>query len=224
MGDRYGMDAGFRTVSITPNACCTAMLLCSLIFLCFTGCARTEKSRFFTLANLAGASSGAPDEGSAGVTIGIGPVHLPEYLDRPQIVTRTDKYRLDIAEFDRWVAPLDAAFSRVLAENLSILLSTDRVYVYPWRTSRRLDYQVLIEIIQFDGDIPADSNLLVRWSLLKQGKETPITLKKFHSEKPIAGQGYSGLVTAMSLGVLDLSREIAGAVLSERLRTRTGED
>lgn len=224
MGDRYSMDAGGRTVSIIPNFCCIAVFLCSFVFLCFAGCAGTEKSRFYTLAKLAGAPSGSVNAGSSGISVGIGPVRLPEYLDRPQIVTRTSKYRLDIADFDRWVAPLDAAFSRVLAENLSILLSTDRIYIYPWHTSRHLDYQVLIEIIQLDGAITGDANLLVRWSLLKDGTESQITLKKFHSKKPIAGQGYSGLVTAMSLGVFDLSREIADAILSKRLGIHTGDN
>jgi uncharacterized lipoprotein YmbA len=199
-------------------------LLCTLLLLCFSGCGGTEKSRFYALDYLARAKSGSPDSGSAEVSIGIGPVHLPEYLNRPQIVTRTSKYRLDIAEFDRWAAPLDAAFSRVLAENLSILLSTDRVYIYPWETSRRLDYQVIIEIIQLDGTIPGDADLVVRWSLLKEGKETEITLRKFLSEKPIAGQGYPGLVSAMSLSISDLSRKIADAILSERLGTKPGEN
>lgn len=224
MDDRCGVDAGGGNVSIVPNSCFAAVLLCSLIFMCFTGCAGSEKSRFYTLAYLARASSGTSDAGSAGISVGIGPVHLPEYLDRPQIVTRTGNYKLDLAEFDRWAAPLDAVFSRVLAEDLSILLSTDRIYIYPWNTSRRLDYQVLIEIIQFDGGIPGDADLFVRWSLLKEGKETQITLEKFHSGKPIAGQGYPGLVAAMSLGISDLSREIADAVLSERLGEHPDKD
>jgi len=191
MGDRYGIDAGGGTVTIIPALCRTAVLLCSLIILLFTGCAGSEKSRFYTLDYLARVSSGTPDAGSGGVSIGIGPVRLPEYLDRPQIVTRTGRYKLDIAEFDRWAAPLGAAFSRVLAENLSILLSTDRVYIYPWNTSRLPDYQVTIEIIQLDGSIPGNADLKVRWSLLKEGKETRIILRKFRSGKPIAGQGYS---------------------------------
>lgn len=224
MGGRYEIDAGGKAVSIIPDFFFAAVLLCGFALLCFTGCAGTEKSRFYTLEYLARASSRPPGEESAGVSIGIGPVYLPEYLNRPQIVTRTGKYTLDISEFDRWAAPLDAVFSRVLAENLSILLYTDRIYLYPWNASRRFDYQVSIEIIQMDGTIPGDANLLVRWSLLKEGKETHIILKKFNGRKPIAGQGYPGLVSAMSLGVSDLSREIADAILAERFGATHGEE
>ena len=224
MGDRYEKDTRSVTVSIIPKFCHAVVLLCGFVSLCFSGCAGTEKSRFYTLDYLAMASSGSADAPSSGVSIGIGPVDLPEYLNRPQIVTRPDRYKLNIAEFDRWAAPLDAAFSRVLAENLSILLSTDKVFVYPWNTSRSFDYQVPIEIIRLDGTIPGDANLMVRWTLLKEGKETRITMKKFHSGKPIAGQGYSGLVTAMSLGIFDLSREIADVILTDRQGTHATED
>jgi uncharacterized protein len=224
MGDRYEMGDSSVTVSIIPKFYRAAVLLCGVVAFCFSGCAGTENSRFYTLDYLAMASSGSPDAGSSGVSIGIGPVQLPEYLNRPQIVTRTDRYKINVAEFDRWAAPLDEAFSRVLAENLSILLSTDRVSVYPRQTSRRFDYQVPIEIIRFDGTIPGDANLMVRWSLLKEGKETRITMKKFHGGKPIAGQGYSGLVSAMSLGIYDLSREIANVILTDRQGTHATED
>jgi len=71
----------------------------------------------------------------------VGPVELPEYLDRPQIMTCESRNELQFAEFDRWAGSLEKAFSRVLAVNLSILLSTDRVAVYPWKTTP-IDHQV----------------------------------------------------------------------------------
>jgi uncharacterized lipoprotein YmbA len=39
------------------------------------------------------------------MTIGVGPVHLPEYLDRPEIVTRINPNELKLAEFDIWAEP-----------------------------------------------------------------------------------------------------------------------
>jgi uncharacterized lipoprotein YmbA len=216
MGDRFDIDAGGRAVSIIPKFYCTAVFLFMLFLLFFTGCAGNERPRFYALDYLARAPSGPPGAGTAGLSVGIGPVYLPAYLDRQEIVTRVSRYKLDIAEDDKWVAPLNDSFSRVLAENLSTLLSTDRIYVFPWNASRRLDYQILIDIIQFDGTIPGNANLMARWSLLKAGEETRVVMKKFQSRKPIAGQGYSGLVTSMSLGIVDLSREIADAILSEQ--------
>jgi hypothetical protein len=37
-----------------------------------------------------------------------------------------------LGEFDQWAAPLQDTFVRVLAENLSLLLGTDRVLLHPW--------------------------------------------------------------------------------------------
>jgi uncharacterized lipoprotein YmbA len=103
------------------------MGICLLITV---GCGTTDPARFYTLSPLAIPGTEAEAAGQ-GVAIGVGPIKLPEHLDRPQIVTRTSRNELKLAEFDRWAGSLADDFSRVLAENLSILLSTDRVSVYP---------------------------------------------------------------------------------------------
>ena len=149
---------------------------------------------------------------SSRLSIGIGPVYVPEYLNRPQIVTRTGMQEIDIAKFDRWGDSLGTSVSSVIADNVSALLSTDRVFEYPWKGNNALDYQVVVDIRRFDGSIPGNVELLARWTLLKDGKETRKGIQKFYGKKPIAGQGYPGLVSTMSLVLYDLSKEIAGAV------------
>ena len=74
----------------------------SLVFL--MGCAgATEKSRFYTLNSIRSLQAEAGDIGiKQGVVLGIGPIKIPERLDRPGIVTRSSLNRLEIAEFDRW--------------------------------------------------------------------------------------------------------------------------
>ena len=67
--------------------------------------------------------------------VGIGPVTLPQYLDRPQIVERTGPNSLKIAEFDRWAEPLNNTVPRILVQNISQLLQSDRVYALPRRTT-----------------------------------------------------------------------------------------
>src|SRR5919109_1073251 len=96
------------------------------------GCA-SQPSRFYLLSAPPSAEP-VPlgTSGGQGATIGVGPVTLPRYLDRPQIVTQTSPYELKLAEFDRWAEALDINFSRVLAENLSLLLPTARVVLAPW--------------------------------------------------------------------------------------------
>lgn len=213
-GDRHGFAVHGRTRSITPAAVIGAFLIGMMAVCSLSGCAGSEKSKFYTLEPLDRLSPTRAGAGGLDVSLGIGPVTIPEYLNRPQIVTRSDRYEIDIADFDRWAETLDSSIPRVLAENLAVLLSTDRIYTYPWREIVP-DYQARIDVIRFDGRVPGNVELTVRWTLLKGGQETRIVRKKFYDKKPIAGQGYSGMVSAMSLTLYDLSREIAESVMTE---------
>ena len=106
------------------NSGIAAIFLLSLLLLC--GCA-SKAPNYYVLHSLQGE---APDVKTAraenDLTIGVGPIKIPEYLDRPQMATRSTPYSLQFAEFDKWAEPLDKNLASVLAENLSILLSTDQ--------------------------------------------------------------------------------------------------
>ena len=67
------------------------------------------------------------------IALEVGPVTLPGYLDRPQIVTRKGRDEIEPAEFDLWPEPLKSSVSRTLGENLATLLRTDRVAIFPSR-------------------------------------------------------------------------------------------
>jgi uncharacterized protein len=88
--------------------------------------------------------------GERALTIGVGPVTLLPYLDRPQMVIRTSQAQLHLAEFDQWAASLQDTVARVLAENLSLLMPTARVVLHPWSWTTVIDQQVLLEVTQFD--------------------------------------------------------------------------
>jgi uncharacterized lipoprotein YmbA len=81
----------------------------------------------------------------------VGPITLPKYLDRPQIVTRSGRNPLTLAEFDRWAKPLQDNVSRVLAENLARHIPTDHILLHPWPRSAPVDYQVAVEHLRWGG-------------------------------------------------------------------------
>jgi uncharacterized lipoprotein YmbA len=83
--------------------------------LTLTGCADSQPTRFYTLSPLADASGGTPLADLPEFTVGVGPVTLPPYLDRPQLVTRAGGNRMVLADFDSWVEPLQGMFARVSA-------------------------------------------------------------------------------------------------------------
>ena len=196
-----------------------ALLALGICLLVSGGCATTEPSRFYTLSPLAisGTETRAEAPGH-GITIGVGPIKLPEHLDRPQIVTRTSRNELDLAEFDRWAGSLADDFSRVLAENLSILLSTDRVSLYPWRKSVPIEYQVVVDVTRFDGKLGGNAWLIVRWTVFGGRKKKVLFMQKSSISEPSGAQGYEVMVAAQSRALGHLSREIA-----EAIKTISGE-
>src|SRR5438477_3368390 len=95
-----------------------------------SGCSLGRQSppvRLYTLTTLSPADAGQHTSSTQGIAIGVGPVELPQYVNRPQIVTGDSGNELQRAAFEQWAEPLETNFSRVLAQNLALLLATDRV-------------------------------------------------------------------------------------------------
>jgi uncharacterized lipoprotein YmbA len=109
------------------------------------------------LPKLEATSQAAP--AARGPAIGVGPVVLPRYLDRPQIVTHASSYEVSVAEFERCAEPLEVNFTRVFAENLASLIPTDRLAMFRWPRSIPIDYQVPLEVVDFLG---GESTLIAR--------------------------------------------------------------
>ncbi|MGQ4806714.1 hypothetical protein NKDENANG_00049 [Candidatus Entotheonellaceae bacterium PAL068K] len=183
-----------------------------IMLMVLTGCVGNPPSRFYILAPLP-PSETAELFARQSIAIGVGPVSLPSYLDRPQIVTHASRTKLDLAEFDQWAAPLQENFALVLAENLSVLLATDHVVVFPWQRSTPIDYQVIVDVTRFDGAVGGDMLLVARWSV-HQADGHELMMEKSRFGEPIAGQDYEAIVTAMSRTLESLSRDIAAAVRS----------
>jgi uncharacterized lipoprotein YmbA len=176
------------------------------------GCA-SQPSRFYLLSALPDAETAAlATSGEQGPTIGVGPVTLPGYLDRPQIITRTSPYELQLAEFDRWAESLDANFSRVLADNLSLLIPASRVVIPPWPRATPIDYQITVDVTHFLSQSGGESLLIADWMLFKGEGQQVLMSGKSRFSAATGGQDYAAIVAAMSQTVASLSREIAAAI------------
>ena len=188
------------------------LALCFL-FAAVCSCARTEPSRFYTLRSVVHEKP-IPQTSATirPISIGIGPVEIPEYLDRPQIVTRNGPNELKLAEFDRWAGPLDENISVVLAENLSSFLPSATVVPYPWGPNTNIDYQVSVKLIHLEGVPDEAVSLQALWTLASiHEKQSIISNTSRHTEK-VTGSGYEAMVAAMGRSLLQLSREIASVI------------
>lgn len=184
-----------------------------LMLIMLVACASNAPSRFYVLSSLTG-TGGEPETASdkRKVTIGIGPVELPAYLDRQQVVTRVSANELHLAGFDEWAEPLGDSFTRVLIENLSVLLPKDFFRIFPFRGSESIDCQVEVEVFRFDGRLGGDASLMTRWSIFGEDDKNLLLTRNSSFKEATAGPGYGALVAAQSRTVEALSREIAGAI------------
>ncbi|MBT8363487.1 MAG: PqiC family protein [Deltaproteobacteria bacterium] len=186
--------------------------LISLTALLFTGCSSsTPKAEFYTLnsINSTRPDATAPPAGQS-LSLGIGPVTIPNVLDRPQIVTRTGPNKLQIDEFHRWAGRLDEDVARVVAENLSLLLATEQVAVYPWDVSFKPRYQVILDVQRFEGRMGKGDVLLeVLWKVVDVQNNTTLRMKKSVITEPFTVTDYNTLVAAKSRTIGKLSKVIS---------------
>lgn len=183
------------------------LLACALLL---AGCVRTAVPVSYYQLSAQEAARTAPATTEAGkMVLGIGPVRLPEYLDRPQIVTRLTPNRLQLADSHRWAEPLSENIPRVLGENLSALLGTDRILLYPWPSSRTTDYQLLVEVLHFENESDGAARLVALWSV--KGKDSGIVLPERRSSHlvPARSQNPEGQVGALNEALGSFCREIA---------------
>jgi uncharacterized lipoprotein YmbA len=180
--------------------------------LLLAGCGATTPSRFYTLSSLAAAPDEAPEAAAPGLTIGVGPVALPAYLDRPQLVSRAGANRVVLADFDSWIEPLEGMFARTLAENLSHLLATDDVVLLPQRRPVRPDYEVEVEVARFDVDTSGEAVLDARWWLLDGRGEKVLQNARSKIVEPATADDRAAAAQALSRALGAMSHEIAGAI------------
>ena len=142
--------------------------LAGLMLLTLAGCGTSEPSRLYTLSGLPFTAASIQPASTSALAIGIGPVTLPLYLDRPQIVRRTSPNRLEIAEFDRWAEPLSNTVPRILAENIGLLLLSEKVYVLPRRRRLPLDLTVEVDISSFEPMSDGTAVLAASWHIFAE--------------------------------------------------------
>ena len=186
-----------------PAAVGAAALLVML-----AGCVgKSPKVTYYTLAPIAAAGTASSEP----LAVAVGPVDLPRALDRAQIATRVSPNRIDYDEFHRWAGTLDADILAVTAVNLSRLLGTDRVAVYPAAAAFPIDVRILLDVIRFDSDATGSVTLDVRYTL-EDGAGTAIDGGAFRTVKGSAGDDYEARAAAHSAALGGLAEALAGRI------------
>ena len=188
-----------------------AFVVIAISVLTIAGCATTPPPTYFQLEEPANVQLSGVERG---IAVGVGPLNLPAYLDRPHIVTRATEHRLELSEFNRWAEPLKDSMLRVIAVNLSNQLETTRVFALPRRRPVvPIEFKVEINVARFDGTLGGEVMLVARWILL--GKEDQLISTKVSIIREQSGGGdYDALIKAQNRTLHKLSNEIVEAILA----------
>ena len=144
------------------------------------------------------------------VILGLGPVTIPGYLDRPQIVVRLSEYEVALAEADRWAEPLGGHFTRTLGENLSMLLPGSSSVEYPWYESEAPDFALSLEVRRFEADAAGGVVLDATWRLSRGS--TVVDGGATRIDESASGPERTAAVAAQSRALAQLSSDIAAGV------------
>jgi uncharacterized lipoprotein YmbA len=170
-----------------------------------------DPSRFYVLASMETADL-APDRPLRGVTLGIGPIKIPDYVQRPEVVRRTSPTEVRPSAIDRWAGSLDSNVMRVLADNLAGSLGTDRVWTYPSYEITQATYMISIDISRFDLDERNSALLVARWEVADGGDKSRAVSRETHAAEAATGADTKDGVEALSRTLAVLSQDVGAAV------------
>jgi uncharacterized lipoprotein YmbA len=179
--------------------------LCVLV-LFVTGCASTPAARYYTLS-----AASAPAAASSDLSVVVGPVSVPDEVDRPQLVVRTGPNQMRVDEFNLWASPLQSNISRVVAENLVVLLGTPHVTLFPQTLSVNADYRVAVEVQRFQSTLGQSAILDAVWTVRRMSNGKSKTGRTDVREM-VQENSYEVLAASHSRAVARLSQDIATAV------------
>lgn len=179
-----------------------------------TGCigGSTPPSQFYLLEPLNEGGSGTLNI-SAKPLIALGPVRVPRYVDRPQIVSASAKNAYQVSELNRWAESLDDNIGRVLTQNLSSLASVDTVLVNASNRARQAQLRVSVNILEFHVNPQGQAVLTAQWQIFR-GEELHLNRQASY-QSPASTTDYHVMVASLNDCLNRMSRELAASLRQE---------
>ena len=176
-----------------------------LALLLLAGCAAGSKS-FYVL------TADGPAPSGGGTSIGVGPVALAEYIDRPNLVIAESPNQLAVAEDHRWAGDLAASIARVTAANLGRRLHTGNIRSYPWHNDSEISYQITLDVRQLHSGHDGYAVIEAGWRIYSLPDRHLKASRTFVDREALAADGYPAMVAAQSRLLSRLAADIAGAL------------
>jgi len=172
-----------------------------------------ERTRFFVLTPAAGAGRIEPaamQRGNRALTVGLGPITIPRYLDRPEVVTRLSETEFSVSDTDRWAEPLGTNVSSVIKQDLLGELPALQIVSFPWPGRTHPDYRVAVDFQRLERTSDGQAVVQALWTvrtaddkMLESGTTTA---------NEAAGDNPGAASAALSRGIAKVSGDIAQAL------------
>ena len=192
------------------------ILIASLVVV-LAACGSSPKTDFYVL-NADRESLVQAANAGTGPAVGVWRVSLPGLLDRSEIVTRDNLFKVKIADFSWWGGNLQVNMSRLIAAELSQLLQSNRVVVSPWPSYQKNDYQIVIRVVRFDGELGGEVVLNGLWSLLDGDGAKELSRQVFEFKTNTVDLTYQEMVAAMSRLTVQLAQQLADGIIDQEAR------
>ena len=179
--------------------------------LLLSACASVPKDHFYTL-DAAPAPMHAA-KSAPRYRIAVGPVHVPEMVDRPEMVIRQGANRVKVLEEHRWAQSLKSGISHALASDLDLQLSEVRVISAEEYASRNADCRITVDIERFDA-MPGDSVAVdAVWTMFDAGGK-PLKTGRSTAREKVNGNDYAMVAAAYSQALSAIANDIGNAIRS----------
>lgn len=173
----------------------------------FAACGSSPPVRYYSLGP-ADVSYSADAQGST--VVGLGPLRIPDYLKRPQIVTRGNGSEVNVDDFARWAEPMDQAIHGMVATYVDSLLDDVVVIAYPYINAIDIDYFVLGRVDQFDADENGQVVLSLQWAVVDSERQRVIEPQRGRYETQAANsRDPEAIAKAMNELLARFSRDIS---------------
>lgn len=177
----------------------------ALIIAC--GCSSTPPTRLYVLEKTPVTPLySLPSE----LRLTLGPVMMPEYLERQQIVVR-DGGRLRMSGYDRWSEPLGRGVTSVLTEQLSAATDSE-ILPFMWPGGTAGDWRIPVEIIRFEAQTPGRVLLEARWVLMSPDGDETGSRHRASYEAPVDTDDHEAIVRESGRLLSELAMDIARAL------------
>ena len=185
-----------------------------------TACGTSPKTEFYVLNADRGLMVNRANA-HTGPAVGVWKVHLPDFMERSEIVTRNNDHQIILGDFSWWAGNLRENMTRLIVSELSEVLQSRRVVMSPWEAYHKIDYQTIIRVERFDGVLGGEVVLRGVWSLLDTNGQKELRREAFEFKASAAGSpaaadsSYGEMVATMSRLAVQLAEQMAKGILEQ---------